>query len=33
MKKEEIIEYALSLPNTYEDYPFPEDRFSCNNET
>ena len=28
MKKEEIIEYALSLPNTYEDYPFPEDRFS-----
>ena len=28
MKKEEIIEYALSLPNTYEDYPFPEDNFS-----
>ena len=22
MKKEDVIEYALSLPNVYEDYPF-----------
>lgn len=28
MKKEEIINYCLSLPNTYEDYPFPDDKFS-----
>lgn len=28
MKKEDIITYALSLPNTYEDYPFPEDPIS-----
>ena len=28
MKKEEIIEYCLELPNTYEDYPFHEDSFS-----
>lgn len=28
MEKEEIIEYCLELPNTYEDYPFPEDTFS-----
>ena len=28
MNKEEIIEYCLSLQNTYEDYPFPEDDFS-----
>lgn len=28
MKREEIIKYCLELPNTYEDYPFPEDTFS-----
>ena len=28
MKKEEIIKYCLELPNTYEDYPFPDDDFS-----
>lgn len=28
MKKEEIIKYCLSLPNTYEEQPFPEDTFS-----
>lgn len=28
MKKEEIIEYGLTLPNTYEDHPFPEDKVS-----
>ena len=28
MKREEIIQYCLSLPNTYEDYPFPEDNVS-----
>lgn len=28
MKKEEIIKYCLELPNTYEDYPFPDDRVS-----
>lgn len=29
MERKEIIEYCLELPNTYEDYPFPEDRFSA----
>lgn len=29
MKREEIIKYCLSLPNTYEDYPFPDDNFSA----
>ena len=28
MEKEEIIKYCLELPDTYEDYPFPEDSFS-----
>ncbi len=28
MTREEIMKYCLSLPNTYEDYPFPEDNFS-----
>lgn len=28
MKREEIIKYCLELPNTYEDYPFPNDTFS-----
>lgn len=28
LNKEEIIEYCLELPNTYEDYPFPDDNFS-----
>lgn len=25
MDKEEIIKYCLSLSNTFEDYPFPDD--------
>lgn len=25
MSKEEIIEYCLTLKETYKDYPFPED--------
>ena len=25
MTKEDIIKYSLTLPNTYEDYPFPDD--------
>lgn len=25
MNKKEVIEYCLSLPNTFEDYPFPDD--------
>lgn len=28
MKKEDIIKYSLSLPNTYEYYPFPDDNTS-----
>lgn len=28
VNKEDIIEYCLELPNTYEDYPFPDDDFS-----
>ena len=28
MNREDIIEYSLSLPNTYEDYPFPNDNTS-----
>lgn len=28
MKREDIIKYSLSLPNTYEDYPFPDDNTS-----
>lgn len=29
MERKEIIKYCLELPNTYEDYPFPEDRLSA----
>ena len=25
MKREDVIKYCLKLPNTFEDYPFPED--------
>ena len=28
MTREEIIKYCLELPNTYEDYPFPDDNIS-----
>lgn len=28
MKREDIIKYSLSLPNTYEDYPFLDDNTS-----
>lgn len=28
LNKEDIIEYCLELPNTYEDNPFPDDDFS-----
>lgn len=28
MKREDIIKYSLSLQNTYEDYPFPDDNTS-----
>ena len=28
MNREDIIKYSLSLPNTYEDYPFPDDNTS-----
>ena len=28
LTKAEIIQYCLELPNTYEDYPFPDDDFS-----
>lgn len=28
MSKQEIIKYCLELPNTYEDYPFPNDKVS-----
>lgn len=28
MNKNEIIKYCLTLPNTYEDYPFPNDNVS-----
>ena len=29
MNRNEIIKYCLELPNTYEDYPFPEDNISA----
>lgn len=29
MKREKIIKYCLELPNTYEDYPFPDDMISA----
>lgn len=29
MNREEIIKYCLKMPNTYEDYPFPDDRTSA----
>jgi len=25
VKREEVIKYCLELPDTFEDYPFPED--------
>lgn len=28
MNKEEIIKYCLTLPNTFEDYPFPNDNIT-----
>lgn len=28
MNKNEVIKYCLSLPNTFEDYPFKEDNIS-----
>ncbi|MCI8761162.1 MAG: MmcQ/YjbR family DNA-binding protein [Clostridia bacterium] len=28
MNQKEVIKYSLSLPNTYEDYPFPKDNNS-----
>ena len=28
MNKKDIIKYCLELPDTYEDYPFPEDNVS-----
>ena len=28
MNKQEIINYCLTLPNTFEDYPFPDDNIS-----
>lgn len=27
--RQEIIKYCLDLPNTYEDYPFPNDNVSA----
>lgn len=29
MNREDIIKYSLSLKNTYEDYPFPDDNTSA----
>lgn len=29
MNRKDVIKYGLSLPNTDEDYPFPEDRESA----
>ncbi len=28
MNRKEVVKYSLSLPNTYEDYPFPKDNNS-----
>ena len=28
MNKREVINYCLTLPNTFEDYPFPDDNAS-----
>ena len=28
MNKNEVVKYCLSLPNTFEDYPFKEDNIS-----
>ena len=28
MNREDIIKYSLSLQDTYEDYPFPDDNTS-----
>ncbi len=29
MKREDVIQYCLEMPNTYEDYPFPDDTLSA----
>ena len=28
MKRKEVLDYCLTLPNVYEDYPFPNDNVS-----
>ena len=28
MNKRDVIKYCLTLPNTFEDYPFPDDNVS-----
>ena len=28
MKRKEVIDFCLTLPNVYEDYPFPNDNVS-----
>ena len=28
MNKQEIIKYCATLPNTFEDYPFPDDNIT-----
>ena len=28
MNRNEVIKYCLELPNTFEDYPFPDDNIS-----
>ena len=28
MNRNDVIKYSLSLPDTYEDYPFPNDKIS-----
>lgn len=28
MKKHEIVKYCLTLPDTFQDYPFPNDNIS-----
>ena len=28
MNKQDVIKYCLTLPNTFEDYPFPDDNVS-----
>lgn len=29
MNREDVIKYCLKLSDTYEDYPFPDDKESC----